>query len=227
MVRSNFFVAGKRCWVWDCCINPQVLRDAITHRQVKTILIQTCLNLVEEREDIVLSRQFALPKLTAKGHLEETKVPKAMLAQQPPASVKEEEGTGDDFFSNKTTISNILQQQHTQDERAQEIMSDIISSPPEKKPKKLLIQEIASSPVPTLTYKVEPHTPFSLFTVSGCSKDYAQSAFISYLPWSHEIFLQSSVSTNTLLMSIPENSIPKSLEAFYNDSSSCLRVVIK
>lgn len=113
-------LAGKTCWVWDCCINPQVLRDAISHRTVKSILIQTCLSLVEERDDIVLSRQFVLPKLAARGALEETKVPRAML-ENPIApgtgdsstggKPEDAAGSGQDFFSGKESIASILQKQ--------------------------------------------------------------------------------------------------------------------
>lgn len=201
-------IAGKRCWVWDCCINPQVLRDAIAYRQVKTILIQTCLNLVEEREDIVLSRQFTLPKMTAKGQLEQTRVPKAMFNQ--PTTITE-----------NTDISSILEND--------QIMPDLhLTPPPPPSSAKPLIQEISSSST-SFTFKIEPHSksPFSLFNIFGCSQNYVDSASVSYLPWSHQVFLQSSSSSDTLYLTIPENLIPKKVHAFYVDALECLRIVIE
>jgi hypothetical protein len=76
---------------------------------------------VEERDDIVLSRQFVLPKLAAKGILEETKVPRAMLETPitPGSSsgsgkggeTEEAAGHGQDFFGGKESIGSILQKQ--------------------------------------------------------------------------------------------------------------------
>lgn len=198
------------------------MRDAITHREVKTILIQTCLNLVEAREDLVLSRQFNLPKLRAKGELEETKVPKAMLDK--PAQEKSDEQKPVDFFAKSSSISSILHEQEDQQRQVEEIMPQLVST--EQKPKKVLIQEI-NRPQP-LTYKVESGSGrFSTFNVFGCSQDYAQNATVSYTPWSHQITLKSSFSTESLQLEIPESFIPKSLEAVYSDAPSCLRIVIK
>lgn len=75
---------------------------------------------MEERDDIVLSRQFVLPKLAARGALEETKVPRAML-ENPIApgtgdsstggEPEDAAGSGQDFFSGKESIASILQKQ--------------------------------------------------------------------------------------------------------------------
>lgn len=58
--------------VCDCCIHPKVLRESIKNRNIKVLLITTCINLVEQQMTVLLSREFKLPKRTHKGILSKT-----------------------------------------------------------------------------------------------------------------------------------------------------------
>ncbi|ODQ68042.1 hypothetical protein NADFUDRAFT_48702 [Nadsonia fulvescens var. elongata DSM 6958] len=59
--------AGKPCYVWDCCTNPKVLKAAFKSIEIRALLIETCIELVEDRGTLQLSREFTLPKLASKG----------------------------------------------------------------------------------------------------------------------------------------------------------------
>lgn len=237
--------------MWDCCINPQVLRDAISHRTVKSILIQTCLGLVEERDDIVLSRQFVLPKLAAKGTLEETKVPRAMLENPIVASsgngqeTNRNEGSGQDqdLFGSSKGIASILQQQQDQELALTEAVIPAIESATRKaispagtvssspvptsdlKPKKLLIQEIGSSneTAPVLSYKKLSEC---LYEVYGCSEEFAEGASVSYLPKTHALLLKSSAAFDTLTVNIAVAAVPGAIRALYNKKIGALRILV-
>ncbi|KAG5361934.1 Protein interacting with Hsp90 1 [Yarrowia sp. C11] len=55
------------CYVWDCVVPLSVLEASMTSIEVKSLLIETCLEVVEMNNGLVLSREFTLPNLTAKG----------------------------------------------------------------------------------------------------------------------------------------------------------------
>lgn len=227
--RALTFTAGKQCFVWDCCVNPQIIRDAITHRTVKTVLIQTCLELVEQREDIVLSRQFALPKLTAKGKLLETKVPKEMF-EKPATLPKTDEVVPlqqPGFFSGQQSIGSLIEQQRNEDisGSGDAVLPSAITEQ-QAKPKKPLIQEIQpNSSASPLSYRLLSNSPFSIFSIRGCSETAAASLDVSYQLSSHEVRVSTLDSKSTpLLIPVPEPHIPKSIQAVFNSSTSDLRI---
>ncbi|AOW00873.1 uncharacterized protein YALI1_A20149g [Yarrowia lipolytica] len=55
------------CYVWDCVVSLSVLEASMSSIEVKSLLIETCMGLVEMNYGLVLSREFTLPNLTAKG----------------------------------------------------------------------------------------------------------------------------------------------------------------
>lgn len=55
------------CYVWDCVVSLSVLEASMASIEVKSLLIETCMGLVEMNYGLVLSREFTLPNLTAKG----------------------------------------------------------------------------------------------------------------------------------------------------------------
>lgn len=176
-----------------------------------------------------MSRQFVLPKLTAKGQLLETKVPRAMF-DKPATSEQEsqyESGEPQEFFGGKQSIGSILQQRKEQQAKVEEMMPELVSSNAESKPNKILIQELDSPTKNLLTCKVLPKAPFSFFSVEGCSNSYAMSAVVAYDPLTHKLLLSSSKHPETLLIPITESRIPKTVEAFYSESSGSLRVLLK
>ncbi|KAG5367147.1 Protein interacting with Hsp90 1 [Yarrowia sp. B02] len=62
------------CYVWDCVVSLSVLEASMTSIEVKSLLIETCMGLVEMNYGLVLSREFTLPNLTAKGTPEAIKL---------------------------------------------------------------------------------------------------------------------------------------------------------
>lgn len=55
------------CYVWDCVVSLSVLEASMSSIEVKSLLIETCMGMVEMNYGLVLSREFTLPNLTAKG----------------------------------------------------------------------------------------------------------------------------------------------------------------
>lgn len=54
--REDVDRAGKRALVWDCCMHPRVVLEATKDKGVKVILIETCIELVEDSSSVELSR---------------------------------------------------------------------------------------------------------------------------------------------------------------------------
>lgn len=57
----------QTCYVWDCVVSLSVLEASMVSLEVKSLLIETCMGLVEMTYGVVLSREFSLPQLTSKG----------------------------------------------------------------------------------------------------------------------------------------------------------------
>lgn len=118
--------------VCDCCVHPKVLRESIKSRDVKVLLISTCINLVEQRMNVALSRDFKLPKRAAKGQLSKT------VVQQDESTLSLSDSM-DSFakslLDSDPNISSVL------DAPSSELATST-TAPPVKRP---LIQEISST----------------------------------------------------------------------------------
>lgn len=72
--RTDRDKAGNPSRVWDCCMNPQVLNIGVVESGIKLLTIETCLELVEDAASVQLDRQYSIPKMKAKGQLNDTEV---------------------------------------------------------------------------------------------------------------------------------------------------------
>ncbi|KAJ3016499.1 PIH1 domain-containing protein 1 [Thoreauomyces humboldtii] len=81
---------GKMCLVFDACVNTDPLNKAQTDFDFKLFLIILALEWVEEKYKLTLSRDFTLPKMTAKGKLSKhiiRRPKRPVIAEVPPGSV--------------------------------------------------------------------------------------------------------------------------------------------
>ncbi|QSL66407.1 hypothetical protein MERGE_000786 [Pneumocystis wakefieldiae] len=62
--------AGKKCLVIDCCCNTSVMKLSKEDSNVRLFFIETCLELVEDKTGMILSREYVIPKMKAKGELQ-------------------------------------------------------------------------------------------------------------------------------------------------------------
>lgn len=60
---------GKNCRVYDCCMNPEVTLLGTQDPSVKVLTVESCLEIVEDRDGIQLSREYKFPKMKNKGKL--------------------------------------------------------------------------------------------------------------------------------------------------------------
>lgn len=72
--RNNTDKAGQPCFVADCCMNPAVVMLGIEDPSVKVLTVETCIELVEDRFNKQLSRDYKFPRLKSKGELEKVEV---------------------------------------------------------------------------------------------------------------------------------------------------------
>ena len=70
--REDVDKSGKQCTVYDCCMNPEVVRLGIEDPSIKVLTVETCIEIVEDRDNIALSREFKFPKMKSKGNLANT-----------------------------------------------------------------------------------------------------------------------------------------------------------
>ncbi|KAG4306554.1 hypothetical protein PORY_000542 [Pneumocystis oryctolagi] len=70
MERWDVDKAGKKCLVIDCCCNTSVMNLSKEDINVRLVFIETCLELVEDKTGMVLSREYTIPKMKAKGELQ-------------------------------------------------------------------------------------------------------------------------------------------------------------
>jgi hypothetical protein len=47
---------GRSCHVWDCCMHPRVIVESIKNPGIKILLVETCVEVVEDRAGVELSR---------------------------------------------------------------------------------------------------------------------------------------------------------------------------
>jgi len=72
IVRQDMDKKGSPSLVVDCCVNPQVVLVGIEDPSVKVLTVETCIESVEDRHGIVLSRDYKFPRMKAKNQLVKT-----------------------------------------------------------------------------------------------------------------------------------------------------------
>lgn len=75
---------GQPLLVYDCCINSRCMRWCQLNADLRSILIEWCLEAVEMTYEVVLEREYSVPKMLAKGELTRTE----MLRSELEASVE-------------------------------------------------------------------------------------------------------------------------------------------
>ncbi|OBA23072.1 hypothetical protein METBIDRAFT_9388 [Metschnikowia bicuspidata var. bicuspidata NRRL YB-4993] len=65
---------GVPSFVYDCCINSECFQWVQVSRDLRLILVEWALESVEMMHELVLEREYALPKMLCKGELSETEI---------------------------------------------------------------------------------------------------------------------------------------------------------
>lgn len=87
--RNDMDKSGAPCYVWDCCMNPEVVLLGISESLVKDLTIETCLELVEDASGTMLDRNYKLPRMKAKGELSRTEIPDNDFSANHPKPLEE------------------------------------------------------------------------------------------------------------------------------------------
>lgn len=167
--RTDVDKKGRSCQVWDCCMNPRVIVEAMANPAIKILLVETCIELIEDKAQIQLSREYVLPKLTVKGELQRTMLHKSQLSGSDNQKVSLASGVD-------SMVKEIMNKRAGKTENGKEgnISAD-------DSMKSLLIQEIGDSnneqlevvSGPTLTYQiVKQNTDEANIVISGGSEKY-------------------------------------------------------
>lgn len=72
---------GVPALVYDCVVNSECYTWVQVSRDLRLIVIEWCMESVEMMHDMVLDRDYTLPKLACKGELSHTTVPNGELRQ--------------------------------------------------------------------------------------------------------------------------------------------------
>ncbi|KAG5439639.1 hypothetical protein PCK2_000773 [Pneumocystis canis] len=62
--------AGRKCLVIDCCCNTSVMKLCKEDINIRLFFIETCLELIEDKTEMILSREYTIPKMRSKGELQ-------------------------------------------------------------------------------------------------------------------------------------------------------------
>lgn len=65
---------GVPSYVYDCCINSQCFLWIQLNNDLRLILIEWAIESVETMHDLVLEREYSIPKMLSKGELSETEI---------------------------------------------------------------------------------------------------------------------------------------------------------
>lgn len=65
---------GQLSFIYDCCINTSCFQWCQLNSDLRQILIEWCLEAVELMYDLVLERNYSIPKMLSKGDLSQTVV---------------------------------------------------------------------------------------------------------------------------------------------------------
>lgn len=126
--------SGQTSLCYDCCINDNCFRWCTINSDLKLILNEWCLEAVELLYNVVLERQYLIPKMLSKGELSKTEIKQKDLTDD--GLIKKL----DDLKKNETL--GLLEELHNDD-----MDVDIQLNPhPPKKLKKPLIEELPSEP---------------------------------------------------------------------------------
>lgn len=70
---------GQPSLVYDCCINSTCFRWCQINADLRSILIEWCIEAVEIMYSVVLEREYSIPKMLSKGELTKTEILKSEL----------------------------------------------------------------------------------------------------------------------------------------------------
>ncbi|CAK7895822.1 protein interacting with Hsp90 1 [[Candida] anglica] len=77
--KTNKDKKGVPSLVYDCCINKDCFTWCQLNSDLKSILIEWCIEAVEILYDITLEREYTLPKMISKGELSKTEILKSEI----------------------------------------------------------------------------------------------------------------------------------------------------
>ena len=70
---------GQPSFVYDCCINTLCFQWCQINSDLRSILIEWCIESIELLFDVILEREYSIPKMLSKGELSQTKILKNEL----------------------------------------------------------------------------------------------------------------------------------------------------
>lgn len=72
---------GQPSYVYDCCINNKSFQWVQTNADLRSILIEWCLESIELLYEMTLEREYSIPKMLSKGDLSHTEIRQDELSQ--------------------------------------------------------------------------------------------------------------------------------------------------
>ncbi|RCK66087.1 Protein interacting with Hsp90 1 [Candida viswanathii] len=124
--------------VYDCCINSKCFQWCQVSKDLRSILIEWCIESVELLYSLTLEREYSMPKMLSKGELSETEITKDELSGAGLKNRLEE-------LQKNETLGLLQELESDNDESAE--LPDLMNISGRQAPKKTLIQEI-SDPTP-------------------------------------------------------------------------------
>lgn len=65
---------GAPSFVYDCCVNNECFQWVQLNKDLRLIVIEWCLEAIEMMYEVVLEREYAIPKMLSKGELSATEI---------------------------------------------------------------------------------------------------------------------------------------------------------
>lgn len=72
---------GQPSFVYDCCINEKSFQWCQTNVDLRSILIEWCIEAVEMMYELTLEREYSIPKMLSKGELSQTQIKQSELTE--------------------------------------------------------------------------------------------------------------------------------------------------
>lgn len=215
---------GVPSLVYDCCINPECFQWVQVNADLRLILIEWCLELVEMMHEMVLEREFTVPKMLSKGELSKTEISTEELRtgfQKKLHDLKQDEMLGlleelepeqdDEELPDLMDIGKVRQKPLIQEISAMTISERIEEVKPTRDAMDTL--EPSMSPTPYV-YSITPQTRDSSFFVKFESAQITQGLRLSYNQENQTAVLtntdpsRSLGESNKLEIPLPKNTKP-------------------
>lgn len=218
--KQNVDKKGVAAFVYDCCVNLVCFQWCQVNADLRAILIEWCIESVELLYEVVLEREYLIPKMLAKGELSQTEVKNDDL-QKRLQELKNNETLGvleelrpedDDNDASLADLRNIHNRPVSRPIIEEISEMSILDRPKSTTPRDKLPQKTAP-PIRELSVSFQPSsTPYSLAIRAQVGGREIGHVTVKYAPLAHYVAISVDSEAPTKVP-LPSGMVPGPIRA--------------